>query len=42
MLGTTPMFIQYNKIKKDYPNILLFYRLADFYEMFGDNAIKAS
>ena len=42
MLGTTPMFIQYNKIKKDYPNILLFYRLGDFYEMFGDDAIKAS
>lgn len=42
MLGTTPMFIQYNEIKKSYPNTLLFYRLGDFYEMFGNDAIKAS
>ena len=42
MLGTTPMFVQYNEIKKSYPNTLLFYRLGDFYEMFGNDAIKAS
>lgn len=42
MIGTTPMFIQYNEIKKSYPDILLFYRLGDFYEMFGDDAIRTS
>lgn len=42
MIGTTPMFVQYNEIKKSYMDVLLFYRLGDFYEMFGDDAIKAS
>jgi len=29
---------QYHKIKKEYPDTLLFFRLGDFYEMFGDDA----
>ena len=30
----TPMFEQYTRIKKDYPDALLFYRMGDFYELF--------
>ena len=38
MLGNTPMMKQYEAIKKDYQDCLLFYRLGDFYEMFGPDA----
>ncbi|QJC30336.1 DNA mismatch repair protein MutS [Enterobacteriaceae endosymbiont of Neohaemonia nigricornis] len=38
----TPMMNQYSELKKEYPNILLFYRVGDFYEMFYNDAIKAS
>ena len=38
----TPMMLQYLEIKKQYPDAFLFYRLGDFYEMFFDDAIKAS
>ena len=38
----TPMMEQYNEIKKQYKDYLLFYRLGDFYEMFFDDAIIAS
>ena len=38
MLGNTPMMKQYEEIKKDYQDCLLFYRLGDFYEMFGPDA----
>lgn len=34
----TPMITQYLKIKIQYPDILLFYRMGDFYEMFFDDA----
>lgn len=33
---------QYMKIKKQYPDAFLFYRLGDFYEMFYDDAVKGS
>lgn len=39
---TTPMMEQYFEIKAQYPDAFLFYRLGDFYEMFFDDAIKAS
>ena len=42
MLGNTPMFVQYKKIKDQYKNMILFYRLGDFYEMFDEDAKKAS
>ncbi|REJ22437.1 MAG: DNA mismatch repair protein MutS, partial [Caldibacillus debilis] len=38
----TPMIQQYLQIKADYPDAFLFFRLGDFYEMFFDDAIKAS
>ncbi|MDF2379002.1 MAG: DNA mismatch repair protein MutS [Candidatus Gracilibacteria bacterium] len=36
------MLQQYFSIKKDHPNAFLFFRLGDFYEMFGDDAIAAA
>ena len=38
----TPMMQQYLRIKADHPNTLLFYRMGDFYELFFDDAKKAS
>ena len=38
----TPMMQQFLRIKADYPNTLLFYRMGDFYELFLDDAVKAS
>ncbi|MCX8012394.1 MAG: DNA mismatch repair protein MutS, partial [Desulfobacterota bacterium] len=38
----TPMLKQYLKIKKQYPDAILFFRLGDFYEMFFEDAKKAS
>ncbi len=38
----TPMMSQYLRIKSKYPNILLFYRMGDFYELFFEDAIIAS
>src|SRR5258706_6818875 len=40
--GTTPMMQQYLRIKGQHPDILLFYRMGDFYELFYDDAEKAS
>ncbi|MGR8999463.1 MAG: DNA mismatch repair protein MutS [Gammaproteobacteria bacterium] len=38
----TPMMQQYLRIKSDHPDTLLFYRMGDFYELFFDDAKKAS
>jgi len=38
----TPMMQQYLRIKADYPTMLVFYRMGDFYELFFDDAEKAS
>ncbi len=38
----TPMLQQYFEIKQQHPDCLLFYRLGDFYELFFEDAIKAS
>ncbi len=35
---TTPMRSQYLAIKKQYPDIILLFRLGDFYETFDDDA----
>lgn len=42
MAGYTPMMQQYLKIKAEYQDAFLFFRLGDFYEMFMDDALKAS
>ncbi|MBI5694860.1 MAG: DNA mismatch repair protein MutS [Nitrospirae bacterium] len=42
MSAETPLMRQYNDIKKKYPGAILFFRMGDFYEMFGDDAIVAS
>src|SRR5204862_8168595 len=38
----TPMMHQYLRIKGEHPDILVFYRMGDFYELFYDDAEKAS
>ena len=38
----TPMMRQYQRIKKDYPDAILFFRMGDFYEMFLEDAKVAS
>src|SRR6267154_841130 len=40
--GTTGMMQQYLRLKAQHPDILLFYRMGDFYEMFYDDAERAS
>lgn len=42
MAELTPMKKQYNEIKANYQDCLLFFRLGDFYEMFDDDAKIAS
>ena len=38
----TPLMQQYNTIKAKYPGALLLFRVGDFYETFGEDAVKAS
>jgi DNA mismatch repair protein MutS len=38
----TPLMQQYNKIKTKYPDALLLFRVGDFYETFGEDAIKTA
>ena len=38
----TPMMQQYLRIKADFPDTLVFYRMGDFYELFFDDARKAN
>lgn len=38
----TPLMKQYNAIKAKYPGALLLFRVGDFYETFGEDAIKAA
>jgi len=38
----TPLMKQYNTIKAKYPDALLLFRVGDFYETFGEDAIKTS
>jgi DNA mismatch repair protein MutS len=38
----TPMMQQYLRLKAQHPDILLFYRMGDFYELFYDDARKAA
>ncbi len=38
----TPMMQQYLRIKADHPDMLLFYRMGDFYELFHEDAARAA
>ena len=38
----TPMMQQYQGIKKNHPDSILFFRMGDFYEMFNEDAKTAS
>jgi len=38
----TPLMQQYNAIKAKYPDAILLFRVGDFYETFGEDAIKAA
>lgn len=38
----TPLMKQYNQIKSKHPGALLLFRVGDFYETFGEDAVKAS
>ncbi len=40
--GNTPVIAQYLRIKAEHPDTLLFYRMGDFYELFFDDARRAS
>ena len=42
MAAATPMMEQYNKVKAQYPDCILLFRLGDFYEMFNEDAQLAS
>ena len=41
-IAETPLMKQYNAIKVKHPDALLLFRVGDFYETFGEDAIKAS
>ncbi len=41
-MALSPMMQQYMKVKEEYQDCILFFRLGDFYEMFFDDAITAS
>ncbi|MBT7668098.1 MAG: DNA mismatch repair protein MutS, partial [Bdellovibrionales bacterium] len=38
----TPMFVQYHEVKKSYPDMLLLFRMGDFYELFFEDAVIAA
>jgi DNA mismatch repair protein MutS len=42
MTELTPLMKQYSIIKRNHPDCIVFFRLGDFYEMFGQDAVTAS
>jgi len=42
MSELTPLMRQYHDVKRNYPDTIVFFRLGDFYEMFGQDAVTAS
>lgn len=38
----TPLMKQYNEVKSKYPDAILLFRVGDFYETFGEDAVRAS
>ena len=41
-LTNTPLMQQYQEMKKKHPDAVLLFRVGDFYEIFGEDAVKAS
>ena len=41
-VGETPLMQQHNAIKAKYPDAILLFRVGDFYETFGEDAIKTA
>jgi DNA mismatch repair protein MutS len=41
-IAETPLMKQYFEIKAKYPGAVLLFRVGDFYETFGEDAVKAS
>ena len=39
---STPLLKQYTEIKSQYPDVILFYRMGDFYELFYEDAKVAA
>ncbi len=42
LVKETPLMKQYNEIKRKYPDACLLFRVGDFYETFGEDAVRAS
>ena len=42
LIKETPLMKQYNEIKRKYPDACLLFRVGDFYETFGEDAVRAS
>jgi len=42
LVKETPLMRQYNEIKRKYPDACLLFRVGDFYETFGEDAVRAS
>jgi DNA mismatch repair protein MutS len=40
--GVTPLMRQYNEMKAKFPDAILLFRVGDFYETFGKDAVEAS
>ena len=38
----TPLMAQYNRVKSQHPDALLLFRVGDFYETFGQDAVTAA
>ena len=41
-ITNTPLMMQYQEMKKKHPDAILLFRVGDFYEMFGKDAVEAS
>lgn len=41
-MADTPLMVQYKEMKKQYTDMVLFFRLGDFYEMFEEDAVEVS
>ena len=41
-MSDTPLMRQWRGIKEEYPDMLLLFRMGDFYELFFDDAARAS